>query len=57
MIRSRRNHGPDELRKALQCKVISLRVLDHQDDERDNDDLTGSEQLKVLADHRTTAAL
>jgi hypothetical protein len=57
MIRSRRNHGPDELRKALQCKVISLRVRDYQDDERDNDDLTGSEQLEVLADHRTTAAL
>jgi hypothetical protein len=39
------------------CHFNSRHVNDHQDDKRDFADLTGPEQVNVLADHSATAAL
>jgi hypothetical protein len=44
-------------RKGLPFQLISRHVKSHQDDEREFDDLTRSEQLNVFADRRATAAL
>jgi hypothetical protein len=46
-----------ETRTNLPFKLASQHVRSHQDDGHDFDDLTRSEQLNVLADHRATAVL
>lgn len=45
------------MRKKLPFQLVSLHLRGHQADKRDYDDLTGPEQLSVLADHRATVAL
>jgi hypothetical protein len=45
------------MRASAVVDIVSLHVRDQQDDERDYEDFTRSEQLNVLADHRATAAL